>query len=270
MNNSIWVIGDVHGCYLPLNKILERSFQIDPNSYFWFTGDLVNRGPDSLKTLHRIIKLENRCIAVLGNHDLYLLAIAAGIENEKSETLNSILNAPDFQDLINWLRFRPLAHFEHNHLMVHAGVLANWDISKTLSLASEIENLLRSNNWKNEIKKIYKNKNICFNNQELHSCKNIRTIVKALTHIRFCKLNGDMDFSEKNFYQGTLKNLIPWFDIPNRKTDDITILFGHWSSLGLFIRNNIICLDTGCIWGKCLTAMRLHDRELIQVPYKIK
>ncbi len=264
MKTNIWVVGDIHGCYFELNQLLRNS-QIDPNARFWFAGDLVNRGFGSLDTLRKIMTLDDRSVVVLGNHDIHLLALAAGVGFSKPETvLDTILNAPDYNDLINWLRFRPLAHFEHDHLMVHAGVLANWDIPKILSIASEIQDMFRASNWQKKIKEIY-------------NCKDsdqIRSAINVFTKIRLCEYNGQMvsfDRNNRKRYQLNPsipgKNFfIPWFDVPNRKTHEISIFFGHWSDLGLFIRPNLVCLDTGCIWGGYLTAMRLHDRHLIQIP----
>ncbi|WBF65433.1 MAG: symmetrical bis(5'-nucleosyl)-tetraphosphatase [Candidatus Kinetoplastibacterium crithidii] len=263
---NTWVIGDVQGCYCHLKKLLSHEeFINNSNTRFWFAGDIVNRGPDSLKTIEYIMSLEEKTVCVLGNHDLTLLGIFAGLkEHSTSDDLNDILHSPNSTNIINWLRHRPLAHFEHNYLMVHAGVLPQWDINKVISLASEIQTLLRSTNWQKSIKKIFGNKVIRWN-ENLTGGKRIRTIANVLTRIRFCNADGSMNFSQKKSPENQeTKQLIPWFNMPDRATENIKIVFGHWSSLGLLIKKNIMCLDSGCVWGRKLTAMRLKDKKIIQ------
>ncbi len=265
MKNSTWIVGDVHGCYFELDQLLKHAQSIDPNSRFWFVGDLINRGPRSLDSLRRIIGLGDRSVAVLGNHDLHLLALASGVEmlNSKYEVeFKSILNAPDYNHLINWLRFRPLVHFNYNCLMVHAGVLANWDIQKILSIAAEIQDLLRAPNWQKKLVEIYK---------KTENTNQIYQAINVFTRVRLCDHHGLMLFPNKKKYLSkeycfNSSNLVPWFDIENRATRNISIFFGHWSTLGLLVRPKIICLDTGCVWGGFLTAIRIHDRKLIQIP----
>ncbi|MGN6579154.1 MAG: symmetrical bis(5'-nucleosyl)-tetraphosphatase [Bordetella sp.] len=264
--SSIWMIGDVQGCCQPLDQLLAHpDITADPDSLFWFAGDLVNRGPQSLAALRRLIALESRSVAVLGNHDLHLLAAAAGVRKpSKSDTLDEILNAPDAQDLIDWLRCRPLAHFEHGHLMVHAGVLAKWDVAKTLSLAKEVQAVLRGPNWQKALQKMYGNQPAHWTDEH-HGGKRLRVIINALTRVRLCTPQGHMDFSAKVAPNAWPQGLIPWFDVPDRATRDITVVFGHWSTLGLYQRENVICLDSGCVWGGALTAMRMQDRKLVQI-----
>jgi len=266
MTHSIWIIGDVHGCCASLDQLLAYpGLEDDPETRFWFAGDLINRGPDSLGTLRRIIALGDRATCVLGNHDLHLLAAAAGIRRPgKSDTIDEILNAPDAKDLIDWLRHRPLAHFEADHLLVHAGVMAEWDVKKTLSLAGEIETVLRSSDWKRALEKMYGNEPVRWKN-DLTGGKRLRVIVNALTRMRLCEKNGQMDFSAKVARGEPPAGLVRWFDVPGRLTKDITVVFGHWSTLGLMLRKDVVCLDTGCVWGAALTAMRLEDRKLIQI-----
>jgi len=266
MNRSIWMIGDVQGCCQPLEQLLSHpDITADPQSQFWFAGDLVNRGPQSLESLRRIMSLEDRSVAVLGNHDLHLLAAAAGVRKpSKSDTLDDILNAPDAADLIDWLRNRPLAHFEHDHLMVHAGVLAKWDVAKTLALAEEVHEALRGPNWQKSLQKMYGNEPVHWKDDHTGG-KRMRVIINALTRIRLCTPQGHMDFNSKVTPDAWPDGLIPWFDVPKRATRDVTVVFGHWSTLGLFQRKNLICLDSGCVWGGALTAMRLHDRKLVQI-----
>lgn len=266
MKGAIWVIGDVQGCCGPLNDLLSHpEIAADDDARFWFAGDLINRGPESLAALRRIRSLEDRSVAVLGNHDLHLLATAAGVRKpSKSDTLDEILEAPDAEELIDWLRFRPLAHFEQGHLMVHAGVLAKWDVAKTLSLAEEVQEALRSPNWRKSLQKMYGNEPA--NWKEGHKGgKRMRVIINALTRIRLCTPSGHMEFDTKVAPGAWPQGLIPWFDVPKRATRDVTIVFGHWSTLGLFLREDVICLDSGCVWGGALTGMRLQDRKLVQI-----
>lgn len=266
MKKNIWAIGDVQGCCDPLNALLARpGLEDDDTAHFWFAGDLINRGPASLASLRRIMALDHRSVSILGNHDLHLLAASAGVRNPgKSDTLNDILNAPDADDLINWLRHRPLAHFEAGHLMVHAGVLAKWDASKTLSLAGEIEDALRGPNWKRALQKMYGNEPVQWKD-DFKGGKRLRVIINALTRMRLCQKSGHMDFDAKVAPGAYPPGLMPWFDVPHRATRDVTIVFGHWSTLGLLLRPDVVCLDTGCVWGGQLTAMRLSDRKLEQV-----
>lgn len=197
MNGSIWMIGDVQGCCSPLDRLLSHpELAGDPHSRLWFAGDLVNRGPDSLATLRRIIDLGDRVTAVLGNHDLHLLAAAAGVRKpSKSDTLEDILRAPDAAALIDWLRFRPLAHFEQNHLMVHAGTLAKWDVAKTLALAGEVQDAARAELAK-ALQKMYGNEPATWKEDHTGG-KRMRVIINALTRIRLCTPNGHMEFATK-------------------------------------------------------------------------
>lgn len=266
MKPSIWMIGDIQGCCDPLEQLLAHpDLAGEPEARFWFAGDLVNRGPQSLASLRRIMALEDRSVAVLGNHDLHLLAAAAGVRKpSKSDTLDEILEAPDSADLIDWLRYRPLAHFEHGHLLVHAGVLAKWDAAKTLALAEEVQQALRSPNWHKALQKMYGNEPVTWK-EDHKGGKRMRVIINALTRIRLCTPAGHMEFDTKVAPGAWPAGLIPWFDVPRRATRDITVVFGHWSTLGLLMRDDVICLDSGCIWGGSLSAVRLHDRKLVQI-----
>ena len=262
---DIWVIGDLQGCCSPLNELLMQPELIqNPDDRFWFAGDIVNRGPNSLGSLRRIIEMGDRATVVLGNHDLHLLAVAAGVSGQSaSDTLDDILNAPDARELIDWMRHQPMAHYAHGHLMVHAGVLAQWDVQKTLALAAEVESALRGPDWKDRLEHMYGNKPALWSD-DLKGHKRLRIIVNALTRMRLCNSAGEMEFSQKGAPREG-GDLMPWFDVPDRLTHDDTIVFGHWSTLGLLMRNDVICLDTGCVWGGKLTALRLRDKKVIQV-----
>jgi bis(5'-nucleosyl)-tetraphosphatase (symmetrical) len=269
MTQSIWMIGDLQGCCSPLDDLLNHpTIAGDPDARFWFAGDLINRGSQSLATLRRVIALGDRAICVLGNHDLHLLAVAAGVRKlTKSDTLQDILNAPDRDDLLNWLRARPLAHFEQGHLLVHAGTLAKWDSAKTLKLAGEVQTALRGDNWRRALEKMYGNEPVNWK-EGFKGGKRLRVVINALTRMRLCTPSGHMEFNTKAAPGAWPPGLVPWFDVPNRATRNVTVVFGHWSTLGLLMRPNIVCLDSGCVWGGHLTAMRMHDRKLVQIACK--
>lgn len=261
----VWAIGDVQGCHQCLQMLLAHP-DIDqgPHVQFWFCGDLVNRGPDSRGTLDTVMGLGRRAVAVLGNHDLHLLGVAAGVRTlGKTDTISSILEGPDAHHYIDWLRHRPMAHYDHQHLMVHAGVLPAWSVSKTLELAAEVEAALRSNDWQYYLRKMYGNKPHRWDDA-LSGRKRLRIIINALTRMRMCTTNGDLDFQHKG-KPGDNDQYRPWFEVPGRAAENDTIVFGHWSALGLLQRPHLIGLDTGCVWGRELSAMRLHDRKLVQV-----
>ena len=263
---SIWMIGDIQGCCSSLDELLAHpEIAQDANARFWFAGDIINRGPQSLTTLRRLMALEERSVAILGNHDLHLLAIAAGVRRPgKNDTLLEVLDAPDANEIIDWLRQRPLAHFEAGHLMVHAGVLAKWDVSKTLQLAHEVETSLRGNNWQKVLQKMYGDEPDHWKDDHSGG-KRFRVIVNALTRMRMCTLKGRMVLAIKSAPNHRNQGLVPWFDVPDRATREVTVVFGHWSTLGLVLRSDVICLDTGCVWGGSLTALRLQDRKLVQI-----
>lgn len=269
---TIWAIGDVQGCCDALEELLAHpDIKEDPEAQFWFAGDLINRGPNSLKTIRTIMQLGERAICVLGNHDLHLLAVYAGIRREnKSDTIDEILQAPDAEAIIDWLRHRPLAHFDQEHLIVHAGVMAKWDEKKTLKLAGEISDTLQSKHWKKYLQKMYGNEPNRWRDS-LTGSKRRRVIINALTRMRMCFEDGSMEFGSKDAPSTNKSNdIMPWFELPHRKTEKTTIIFGHWSTLGLMIRKHLIALDTGCVWGGKLTAIRLSDRKLIQIECAAK
>lgn len=263
--HPIWMIGDLQGCNDALLRLLDHpEIAADRQARFWFAGDLVNRGPQSLQTLRTIMSLGERATCVLGNHDFHLLAIAAGIRKPgRSDTFQDILAAPDAAGILDWVRHRPLMHREHGHIMVHAGILAPWSADQAQQLAHEVEAALRGPRWEAALEKIYGNEPNYWE-RNLDSGKRLRVIVNAMTRMRMCTPEGRMDFSHKSA-PDMESGLVPWFDVPGRLIEDETIVFGHWSTLGLMIRPDAICLDTGCVWGRQLTALRMHDHKLVQV-----
>jgi len=262
---AIWAIGDIQGCSQALRRLLtHREIARDAHATFWIAGDLVNRGPDSLGVLRQVIALGDRAVSILGNHDLHLLAVAAGVRKPaRTDTLSDVLHAPDAPQLLDWLRHRPLAHYAHGHLMVHAGVASAWSVATTLSQATQVCAVLRDKHWKKHMALLFGNQPDRWR-KTLNAEERLRFSVNALTRTRLCTPQGGLDFAHKTS-ASAVDGLIPWFDVSPRKSADATIVFGHWSALGLLLRPNLIALDTGCVWGGKLTAVRLHDRKIVQV-----
>lgn len=269
-----YAIGDLQGCHAEtvalVERILERERGNDPPAIL-FCGDLINRGPDSLSTLRYVQALAQgsggRIDAVLGNHDLHLLAVANGIRPESgSDTLDTILAAPDRDALLHWLRERPLALFTKHHLLVHGGVLPQWSAAQTIALAGEVAAALRGAEWTGFLADMYGNQPDRWDD-DLRGTARLRCIVNALTRMRFCSAEGEMDFKLKESATvDPATGLMPWFEVTGRRTRDVTVVFGHWSALGLRITPDYIALDSGCVWGGQLSAVCLDDRELLQVP----
>lgn len=258
---TTYAIGDIQGCQDRLDMLLR---DIEPGATLIFVGDLVNRGPRSLQTLRQVRGLGARAKIVLGNHDLHLLAVACGIRPaHRSDTLDEILSAPDREELLTWLRHQHLALSEDGHLIVHAGVLPQWTAMQTLSLAQEVETVLRGPDWVEFLKQMYGNTPARWD-ESLTGADRLRCIVNGLTRLRFCDAAGTMDLGSKGV-ETKLPSYMRWFDVPGRRTGDTTVVFGHWSTLGLMLEPRLISLDTGCLWGGKLTAVRLHDRHVVQV-----
>jgi len=263
---DIWAIGDVQGCAGALRALLAHPALQGPDQELWFAGDLVNRGPDSLGALRLIRGLGARARCVLGNHDLHLLAVAAGVrKRSKSDTLDDILQASDSTELLDWLRSLPLMIRGHGHVMVHAGILPVWTLEKAGALAGEIETALKGPGWREAMNDLYGEKPLLWDDA-LQGADRMRVIVNAFTRMRVCHAeDGRMEFHYKGELPDAPAGLVPWFELPARRDPHVPVIFGHWSALGLNIRPDTICLDTGCVWGRQLTAMRLRDHELVQL-----
>jgi len=226
----------------------------------------VNRGPDSLGCLRFVKSLGDRAVSVFGNHDLHLLCLAEGVEHKrKRDTLEEVLAAPDRADLIAWLRHRPMLHVEGEFVLVHAGLLPEWTVDKALALAHEVEERLRGPDYRTFLARMYGDEPARWDDS-LTGVDRLRVIVNAMTRIRVCKGNGAMNLDFKGEPREEARGTTPWFDIEGRRSLDHTIVFGHWSALGLVQRSDVVALDSGCVWGRSLTAMRLEDRRLFQVP----
>ncbi len=263
---ATYAIGDIQGCFSALERLID-TFGFDrARDRLWFVGDLVNRGPDSLATLRYVRNLGECAVTVLGNHDFHLLALAVGYaKKHASDTLDAVLAAPDREELLAWLRQQPMLHVEGRLAMVHAGLLPQWSIAKAQALAREVEAALRGSNWRNFLAQLYGNSPNSWR-EELRGADRLRAIVNAMARMRFCTADGVIDFRTKGETAIAPPGLFPWFDAPGRASRDHTVICGHWSTLGLLLRPDLLALDSGCVWGGNLSAVRLEDRKLFQVP----
>lgn len=270
---AIYCIGDIQGCDSALQRLLSTIDFSPSRDIVYLLGDLVNRGPDSAAVLRRCMAYEDAIRPLLGNHDLHLLAAAHGARKpSRQDTLRQVLEAPDSQSLLGWLRKQPLVrthqHADQQLLMVHAGVLPSWSPEEVLTLAQEVQTMLQGPDLGGFLHKMYGN----LPNEwspELQGIERLRVIINALTRLRFCSPEGVMDFESTESAAAAPAGLLPWFDAPGRRTAHTVMAFGHWSTLGWLNRPHLLGLDTGCVWGGCLSAVRfgntLADRELIQV-----
>lgn len=261
---STYAIGDIQGCFQELQDLLAKIHFDRSRDQLWFTGDLVNRGPDSLATL-RFVK-ELGAITVLGNHDLHLLAIAEGIDKHgRKDTLDEVLDADDSDELLHWLRHRPLLHHDpdSDYVMVHAGLPPQWDLHQAAALAAEVEQVLRSHHYRDLLDHMYGNQPAVWSDK-LKGMDRHRFVINACTRMRFCDEHGVMDFAQKGPPGTAPEPLHPWFTLASRQTRKHPIVFGHWAAIYAgnitdFNQYNVSPLDTGCVWGDKLTAMRLED-----------
>lgn len=262
-----YLIGDVQGCDAPLGRLLEKIAFSPSRDTLYLLGDLVNRGPSSAAVLRRLQGYGDAARCLLGNHDLSLLAVAHGKRApHRNDTMDAILEAPDRDAMLDWLRHRSMALHAHGLLMVHGGVLPAWDLAQTLSLAGEVEAVLRGPGLDGFLAGMYGNQPAAWSDT-LAGNDRLRVIVNALTRLRFVTPEGVMDLKASGGLATAPPGTLPWFDVPGRKTAGIRVAFGHWSTLGLLLRPDVISLDTGCVWGGCLSALRLAAdgrHELIQ------
>ena len=266
---ALYLIGDVQGCDEPLGRLLEKIDFSPSRDTLYLLGDLVNRGPASAAVLRRLVSYGSAAQCILGNHDLHALAVAAGVRPaHKNDTLGELLAAPDGAALLEWLRHRPLALLAHGVLMVHAGVLPQWDATKTIALSDQLALALRQKDYKLTLQNLFGNQPEAWSD-DLGTFDALRVTVNALTRLRFCTAGGRMEFATKEGAGAAPAGYLPWFEVPGRRTEGVTVAFGHWSTLGLLQRDNLLGLDTGCVWGGPLSALRMGagpaDREVIQV-----
>lgn len=256
----IYAIGDIQGCYDDLQHLLEKINFDAQSDQLWFVGDLVNRGPKSLETLRFIKSLGNSAVTVLGNHDLHLLAVAHKHSPLKTkDTLYPVLQAKDKDELLYWLRHRPLFHHNDDYCMVHAGLPPQWDLSMIQRMAANVERELRGKNYMRFFKFMYGNKPDQWSDKLSHQ-QQLRFAVNCFTRMRLCDVKGRLDFTYKGQLGNQPEHLFPWFDAPNRKSSQLKIIFGHWSALGYHHSNNCYAIDTGCLWGGQLTALKLGEQ----------
>lgn len=271
----MYCIGDLQGCDVPLGRLLDKIDFSPSRDTLYVLGDLVNRGPDSLKVLRRLAALGDAAQCLLGNHDLHLLALWQGARPPgRKDTVQDILQAEDSETLLDWLRHRAMALHRHGWLMVHAGVLPQWTVAQTMALASEVEQVLRGGDLKGFFSAMYGNTPDHWSDG-LQGADRLRVVVNALTRLRFCTLEGVMEFGSTEGAGDAPAGYLPWFDVPGRQTAGTPLAFGHWSTLAKEggtprLHRNTLPLDTGCVWGGCLTAAKLGAQagsfELIAVP----
>lgn len=267
---STYAIGDLQGCYDSLRRLLDVC-AFDPQyDRLWLTGDLVNRGPQSLATLRFVRGLGNAAVTVLGNHDLYLLMLAYGAmqgqaaPRRNEHTLDEILAADDREDLLTWLRAQPLCHVEGRDCLVHAGLLPQWSVAQARALAVEVEAGLRGADFRELLAHLWGSEPAAWS-EDLQGWARVRCIVNAMTRMRFCSAQGVMEFRSKGETTSAPAGYLPWFAVPGRRSADHRLVTGHWSALGLRQTENHLALDTGCLWGRQLTAVCLEDGRLFQV-----
>ena len=256
---ATYAIGDIQGCFDALEFLLEKICFNPKKDTLWLAGDLVNRGDKSLETLRYIKSLGDSAVCVLGNHDLTLLAISEGCKKVKNHTMDNILEAPDREELLDWLRHRPLLHHDKKlgYTMVHAGLPPQWDLKLARQCAREVEQVLQGSDYHKFLEHMFGDKPKKWHN-ELESWDRLRFITNSFTRMRYCKPGGKLNFTDKGAIGTQKEGYIPWYEVPDRKSNDLKIIFGHWSTLfGHTSHPNVFALDTGCLWGGSLTAMRL-------------
>jgi len=263
---AIYAIGDIQGCYTQLQQLLDKLNFDSATDKLWFAGDIVNRGPDSLNTLRFIKSLGTNAITVLGNHDLHLLAVANGRGKQgRKDTIKEILEAPDREELLEWLISKPLIHYDKDFdaCLVHAGIYPYWTIQQSIDYAHEVEDLLQSEKHHEYFHHMYGDKPPKWSDH-LTGWDRLRFITNAFTRMRYCKTDGHLALKDKSAPGTQSEGMIPWFQHPQRNTGDTAIIFGHWSTLQGTEIENLYPLDTGCLWGGQLTALRIDDRKLNQ------
>ncbi len=257
---AIYAIGDVQGCYKELLRLLEVIKFDNSQDQLWFAGDLVNRGPESLETLRFIKSLGKSAITVLGNHDLHLLAASCAPQSVNTKAaLDQVLTAPDRDELIDWLRHQPLFYHNDEFCLVHAGIPPQWDLNQTKKLALAAEQALQGTDYTYVLRAMYGDKPNLWS-VGLRGMPRLRFIINSFTRMRYCDKEGRLDFNHNGPPGSQAAHLMPWFKAPGRKSADMKIIFGHWSSLGYYAGDNCYAIDTGCLWGGQLTSIKLGEQ----------
>lgn len=263
---ATYAIGDIQGCYHAFQALLARIEFNPSHDELWLVGDLINRGSGSLEVLRWCYQHQNNLKVVLGNHDLHALVVAAGfVSPKKGDTLSALLAAEDCKVLLDWLRHQHLAYSNNQYLMVHAGLLPQWTVEQALRYAEEVESALQAPDYLRFLAHMYGNQPSSWRD-DLTGLDRLRVITNAMTRLRVCTPQGEMQFSFKGELQDVPSGYMPWFDVTNRASQNAQVIFGHWSALGLQQRDNVDALDTGCLWGGQLTAMNLETKAVTQVP----
>ena len=271
---SLYAIGDIHGCYDSFRRLLDKINFDENNDSLWLTGDLVGRGTQSLETLRFLESIKNNLVSVMGNHDLHLLALYYHVIelDEHSRNLEKILDAPDSDKLISWLKDRPFLHFDNNRniLLVHAGIHPEWTINESITYANELEGLLQGEQSKNILENMYGNDPIKWS-LNLNSYNRYRFLINVFTRMRVLNSDNNLDLKYKGTEPSSQEHIHSWFKSKNHNWKDTTIIFGHWSALGLMIKPQFICLDSGCVWGRNLTAINLDSRfKVTKISHLLK
>lgn len=263
---ATYAIGDLQGCFAPLERLLDAISFDRARDRLWFVGDLVNRGPDSLRCLRFVKDLGDAAVTVFGNHDLHLICVAEGIHSAgKRDTLQEVLAAADRAQLLEWLRHRPLLHAEGRNVLVHAGILPAWSVDEARELAGEVESHLRGRAFRDFLANMFGDQPNAWS-EDLAGWDRMRVVVNAMTRMRMCDASGALALGYKGEPgEDAPAGLVPWYDVPQRRNRDATIFFGHWSALGLHVRDDVVGLDSGCVWGRSLSAIRLEDRAVFEV-----
>ena len=263
---ATYAIGDIQGCYDGLRRLLDRLQFDQSKDKLWLVGDLINRGPDSLQVLRYVMGLRSRVVVVLGNHDLHLLAMGVGnFKHAKKSTLSEVLNAPDRDQILHWLRHCPVMHHDKKmeFSMIHAGLPPQWDLAQALSCARELESVLQGPHHRKFLNAMYGNQPNRWS-RSLSGMDRLRFITNCLTRLRYCDIDGTLALKESGPIGTQAKSYMPWFTVPGRATNKNRIIFGHWSTLGYRNEQNIWSLDTGCVWGGRLTAIRVSKNKPIK------
>ena len=263
---SLYAIGDIQCCHAEFCRLLALIGFSPGEDRLWLVGDLVNRGPDSLAVLREVKALGDAAVTVLGNHDFHLLTVAAGHQRaHRRDTIGPILNAPDRAGLIEWLCARRLVAIEDERLLVHAGLLPQWTPATARMLSREVESTLQSERAGEFLSCLYGDEPRTWRD-DLEGFDRLRVVVNACARLRFCAADGTMELREKRGPESAPAGYLPWFMHPQRASAGVTIVCGHWSTLELKLAPNLLMLDSGCLWGGALTAIRLEDRRVFQVP----
>ena len=259
---SLYLIGDIQGCNASLGQLLEIIDFSPSKDTIYCLGDLVNRGPDNVGVIQRLMNLGTSAQCILGNHDLHYLAVEQDIRSlKRGDTVQDLLHAPNRQEFTHWIRNQSMALEVSNYLLVHAGVLPTWSADQAMRLAHEVEDALRGPHHSEFLREMYGNEPNIWR-EDLRGYERLRVVVNVLTRMRFCTPDGQLDFSAKSGLENAPEGFMPWFDVPNRASADLQIGFGHWSTAGGIERNGVVCVDTGCVWGRELSAFQIPNRPL--------